>query len=126
MNKILLINKKILLIILFIFFLIYFFFLQDKKEYFICNGKLPDNKEITDVWIFDVKKKLGYRNSLEHIPFFIKVYSDMYKWDNLFIPDRTVDLYYTFFKTSESLRMVGKFPSSKNEHTSFFQCKRKY
>ena len=127
MKKILLRNKKILaIIILFIsFFLIYFFFFQDKKEYFICNGKLPDNRELSILWIFDVKKKIGYRDTLEYKPFPIKVYSDMYTWDNIsYEQDRRVDLYYTFYKRGLILNIKGKFSYSTREINTVYQCKK--
>jgi hypothetical protein len=127
MKKILLKNKKILAVIAVIVIipLIYLFFFHDKKEYFICKGKLPDNRELSVLWIFDVKKKIGYRDTLEYKPFPIKVYSDMYTWDNTsYRQDRRVDLYYTFYKRGLILNIKGKVSYSAGEIDTVYQCKK--
>lgn len=127
MKKILLKNKKIIFAftLIVIIFSIYYFFFHDRKQYYFCSGRnFSSTEEISDLWIFDLKNKLAYKNTLEHVPYFLEIYPDLYVF-NKKSGDGSISIKYQFYKISEKLQMEGVIKSSGNRYYSNLNCRKR-
>lgn len=127
MEKILLKNKKIVFafILIVIVFSIYFFFFHDKKQYYFCSGRnFGNTEEINDLWIFDLKNKLAYKNTMQNVPYFLEIYPDLYVF-NKNDGDGSMTVKYQFYKISEKLQIEGAIKSSGNKYYSKLNCRKR-
>jgi hypothetical protein len=127
MKKFLEHNKKIIIVFALIVVIssIYFFFYSDKKQYYVCSGKdFNKTGEINDIWIFDIKNKFAYQNTMTAIPLFLEIYPDMYVF-NKTKSDGSINIKFRFFKLSETLHMEGTAKSTSTTFIAKLNCRKR-
>ena len=127
MKKILLNNTKFVIpsVLILIICSIYFFFYSEQKKYYVCTGKdFTKNGEINDTWIFDLKNKFAYQNTMTAKPLFLEIYPDMYVFNKI-KDDGSINLEFRFFKLSETLHIEASFNRSNNKYYAKLNCRKR-